>query len=160
MRYIIDGYNLLHALGLARTYGGKSGWERARSQLLDWLADRHGASATNVIVALDAQNAWGRGVVVEKHRGLNVMRKPSRSADDLIEDLINSDHAPSEIVVVSNDARVRRAAQVRGCQLLKCSEYVDSLLRTAQKQTSSEPTAEKPTNIDAAEAAELLEAFS
>ena len=128
MRFLIDGYNLLHAIGLARTYGGRAGWDRARVQLLDWLADRHGPSSADVTVALDAQNARGPAVISDVHRGLRVLRKPGRSADDLIEDLLTAETSPESLTVVSNDARVRTAAARRGCAYLKCGEYVDALV--------------------------------
>ena len=62
MRYLIDGYNLLYALGLARKYGGRGAWDRSRRLLLDWLADRHGPTAGEVTVIFDAQNSFG-GVI-------------------------------------------------------------------------------------------------
>src|SRR5687768_5957348 len=110
MRYLIDGYNLLHALGLARKNGGRAAWDRARRVLLDWLADRHGATAADVTVIFDAQNSLG-GVVEEAHRGLRVLRDRGRTADDLIEDLLNEEKSPETLTVVSNDGRVREAAK-------------------------------------------------
>src|SRR5262245_49061467 len=56
MRYLIDGYNLLYALGLARKNGGRAAWDRARRVLLDWLADQLGPAAPDVTVIFDAQN--------------------------------------------------------------------------------------------------------
>src|SRR5215213_7667943 len=109
MRYLIDGYNLLYALGLARKNGGRAAWDRGRRLLLDWLADRAGPDAGNVTVVLDAQNAPTRVLAEEAHRGLRVLRKPGRAADDLIEDLLRDERAPETLTVVSNDARVREA---------------------------------------------------
>ena len=158
MRYLIDGYNLLHAIGLARTYGGRAGWDRARAQLLDWLADRHGSTATDVTVALDAQNARGPATISEVHRGLRVMRKLGRSADDLIEDLVTSESSPPTLTVVSNDARVRTAAARRGCPYLKCGEYVDSLMSPARAVATSAP-AEKDESATPEEMAAWQKAF-
>ena len=93
MRYLIDGYNLLHALGLARKTGGRAAWDRARRDLLDWLADRHGVPAGDVTVVFDAQNSLG-GVVEESHRGLRVLRHRGRTADDVIEDLLGDERSP------------------------------------------------------------------
>ncbi len=158
MRYLIDGYNLLHAIGLARTYGGRAGWDRARAQLLDWLADRHGASAADVTVALDAQNARGPGVISEVHRGLRVMRKLGRSADDLIEDLVTAETSTESLTVVSNDARVRTAAARRGCPYLKCGEYVDALMSPPQS-AAPQVSAEKDETATPEEMAAWQKAF-
>jgi uncharacterized protein len=158
MRYLIDGYNLLHAIGLARTYGGRAGWDRARAQLLDWLADRHGSNVADVTVALDAQNARGPGVVSEVHRGLRVMRKFGRSADDLIEDLVAAEASPESLTVVSNDARVRSAAARRGCHYLKCGEYVDALMSPPRAAAAPAP-AEKDETATPEEMAAWQKAF-
>lgn len=128
MRYLIDGYNLLYALGLARKNGGRAAWDRARQVLLDWLADRHGTSAGDVTVIFDAQNSLG-GVLEESHRGLRVLRDRGRTADDLIEDLLRDEKSPETLTVVSNDGRVREAAKRRRVAVRKCNEYLDELLR-------------------------------
>lgn len=130
MRYVIDGYNLMYALGLVRRNGGRAGWERARRIMLDWLADRLGSSAGNTTVIFDAQNTVG-GMVEESHRGLKVIRDRGRTADDLIEDMLNEERSPETLTVVSNDARVREAAVRRGCGVQRCSEHVDALLSAA-----------------------------
>jgi uncharacterized protein len=130
MRYLIDGYNLMYALGLVRRNGGRAGWQRARSIMLDWLADRLGAAASNTTVIFDAQNSLG-GVIEESHRGLYIIRDRGRTADDLIEDILREEKSPETLTVVSNDARVREAASRRGCRVQRCSEHVDSLLTAA-----------------------------
>jgi uncharacterized protein len=127
MRYLIDGYNLLYALGLARKNGGRAAWDRGRRQMLDWLADRHGNAARDVTVIFDAQNSLG-GVVEETHRGLRILRDRGRTADDMIEDLLQEERSPETLTVVSNDARVREAAKRRGAGIRKCEEYVDGLI--------------------------------
>src|SRR5436190_10237340 len=113
MRHLIDGYNLLHAIGLARKGGGRAGWDAARRQLLDWLADQLGPAAAGVTVVFDAQRSTG-GLVAETHRGLRVLRDRGRAADDVIEDLLRAEPSPESLTVVSNDARIRDAATRRG----------------------------------------------
>jgi predicted RNA-binding protein with PIN domain len=136
MRYLIDGYNLLHALGLARKNAGRAAWDRGRRLLLDWLADRHGPTASDVTIVFDAQNAAG-GVVEERHRGLRVIRAGGRTADDLIEDLVRDEPTPAALSVVSNDARVRDAAARAGCEVCRCEEYVDQLMSPAAARPES-----------------------
>jgi uncharacterized protein len=161
MRYLIDGYNLLHALGLARKNGGRAAWDRARRDLLDWLADRHGAAVAAVTVIFDAQNSLG-GVVEEAHRGLRVLRDRGRTADDMIEDLLRDERSPRTLTVVSNDGRVRDAAVRRGAGVLKCSEYVDRLMSPEPAKPPggpAHPAAEKETHSSAEEKAEWLRRF-
>ena len=161
MRYLIDGYNLLYALGLARKHGGRAAWDRARRLLLDWLADRHGLSAGNVTVIFEAQNSLG-GVVEESHRGLRVLRDRGRTADDMIEDLLQEEKSPESLTVVSNDARVRDAARRRGAVVRKCNEYLDELLgpkRTDPAAAAGNPPGEKDVRPTPDERAEWERAF-
>jgi predicted RNA-binding protein with PIN domain len=160
MRYLIDGYNLLYALGLARKNGGRAAWGRARRIMLDWLADRHGATAGDVIVIFDAQNSLG-GVVEESHRGLRVLRDRGRTADDMIEDLLREEKSPETLTVVSNDGRVREAATRRGAHVRKCNEYLDELLGPKKSDTKrpADPAAEKDVRPTADEQTEWMKAF-
>ena len=161
MRYLIDGYNLLHAMGLARKHGGRAAWDRARRVLLDWLADRHGTSAGDVTIIFDAQNSLG-GVVEERHRGLRVLRDRGRTADDMIEDLLREEKSPETLTVVSNDGRVREAAKRRGAAVLKCGEYLDELLgpkKSAGPNWPPEADSEKDVRPTPEEQAEWRRAF-
>ena len=160
MRYLIDGYNLLYALGLARKNGGRAAWDRGRRLLLDWLADRAGPGAGNVTIVLDAQNARGGAVVEESHRGLRVVRKAGRAADDLIEDQLRDEPSPQALTVVSNDARVREAAARRGCPVRRCEEYVDALMEPPRPPATG-PAApdEKAVEMTPEETARWLQAF-
>jgi len=148
----------MYALGLVRRDGGRAGWDRARRQMLDWLSDRLGAAACDVTVALDAQTALPGAVVSETYRGLRLLRKPSRSADDLIEDLLRDERSPESLTVVSNDGRVRGAAQRRGCPRLRCMEYIDTLV--SRRESADVPTTnEKDVQATDKEKAEWMKAF-
>jgi predicted RNA-binding protein with PIN domain len=159
MRYLIDGYNLLHALGLAQKKAGRAAWDRGRRLLLDWLADRHGPSAADVTIVFDAQNAAG-GLVEETHRGLTVIRAGGRTADDLIEDRLRQENSPAGLTVVSNDTRVRDAGRNRGCPVCSCEEYVDQLLSPPSAGPPAPPVGdEKDVQPTPEETARWLQAF-
>jgi uncharacterized protein len=136
MRFLIDGYNLMYALGLVRKHGGRAAWDGARVNLLHWLADRFGPAARDVLVIFDSQNSVG-GFIEESHRGLRVLRDRGRTADEVIEDLVANEPAPETLTVVSNDARVRGAAARQGCAFQKCGEFVDQVMN--QTRSGSEP---------------------
>lgn len=159
MRYLIDGYNLMYALGLVRRNGGRAGWERSRQTMLDWLADRLGKDAGNTTVIFDAQNSLG-GMIEEPHRGLRVIRDRGRTADDLIEDTLKEERSPETLTVVSNDARVREAAVRRGCGVQRCSEYIDGLVNATTPRAPFVDYDEKEeTPMSPEEAAEWIKVF-
>ena len=59
MTFLIDGYNLMHAVGLASRAMPAAKFERGRTRLLDWLADGVKDRA-GVRVVFDAQQAPAR----------------------------------------------------------------------------------------------------
>src|SRR5262245_50616272 len=68
--FLIDGYNLMHAVGLATSAMPGAQFERARTRLLDWLAD--GAKdRAELRVVFDAQNAPSPSLET-RHRGVRV----------------------------------------------------------------------------------------
>jgi predicted RNA-binding protein with PIN domain len=159
MRYLIDGYNLLHAIGLARKAGGRAAWDRSRILLLDWLADQHGDQSADVTVVFDAQNAFG-GLIEEKHRGLRIVRHGGRTADDVIEELLRSERSPETLTVVSNDNRVRDSAGRRGARVEKCVEHVDRLVGHREAPVAPTPPADEKDVVSTdEERAEWLRTF-
>lgn len=159
MRYLIDGYNLLYALGIVRRNGGRAAWDRSRRELLDWLADRHGKTVCDVTIIFDAQNSFG-GILEERHRGLRVIRDRGRTADDFIEDLLQQEHLPHALTVVSSDGRVRDAAVVHGCLTMRCEEYVDLLMNPPKSSTDGKPPEnEKPGHTSVEETEKWMKVF-
>jgi predicted RNA-binding protein with PIN domain len=159
VEFVIDGYNLLHAVGRAPKPGGMS-LERSRLRLLDWLATALGAQSADVLVVFDAVH--GRGPTSETvHRGVRVQFSLGEAADDLIETMIAGYQPPSQLTVVSNDHRLQQAACRRGAKAWTCGEFVDWL---AEKKISpAEPAtakiAEKPDLPSSQEVDDWLKRF-
>src|SRR5437879_5809156 len=94
--YLIDGYNLVHAMGILGGRVGPAGLENARQRLLDYLGSAHGSEeGAAVTVVFDARHA-PPGVPAEGHyRGLHIRFAVKHDeADDLIEELIHEARAP------------------------------------------------------------------
>lgn len=163
---LVDGYNLLHAAGLAGV--GRAGrLEKARNRMLDWIADAGPvrAGAARVRVVFDAQNGAGDGGE-RTHRGaVRVRFAYKQTADDLIETLLASEHAPAAVAVVSNDTRVREAARRRGAAGWSCEAFTDWLLTGTpgpgtRGPPPADPLPEKPDGPAPPDEAEaLLAAF-
>ena len=129
MLYLIDGYNLLFAMGvLLPGHGGPALPEKARQRLLDLLAGAHAEQAASVTVVFDAKHA-PRGAAAEfDYQGIHVVFAVHEDeADDLIEKLIRRAATPRKLTVVSNDHRIQQAARRRQCIVQSCGEYMDWL---------------------------------
>jgi len=112
---LIDGYNLLHASGVFPE-GGPPTLERSRGALLDALVERLPAKlAARTTVVFDAVGA-PPGLPRElTHRGLAVrFARRGGTADELLEEQIAAATDPRNLLVVSSDHRVQRAARQRG----------------------------------------------
>jgi len=115
MSLLIDGYNLLNAVGIVGRGVGRSSLEKSRRALLNFLAESLDAEeAARTTVVFDAADA-PRGLPrVVEHRGLTVRFAAGYAdADSLIEELIRADTAPRRLTVVSSDHRLQRAARRR-----------------------------------------------
>ena len=128
---IIDGYNLLHAAGLARRKYGPRQLERCRAQLLAYLAkhltDSERQRATVVFDAAEAPPGLPRQFTAA---GITIrFAAPGKDADDTIEELIAAHSAPRQVRVISSDHRLQRSAQKRRGSFSDSEEFVQELDR-------------------------------
>jgi uncharacterized protein len=137
--YLIDGYNLLHALGLVRKRVAQGELDQARRQLVERLqkdlAKLHGV----VTVVFDAKRKPQRAPVEEMIGDIRVLFAVQREADELLEEMIAQHPQPRRLYVVSDDHRVERAARRRGAVALGCQAFLDLL-----EQPQAEPVRKKP----------------
>ncbi len=128
MTFLIDGYNLMHAVGSVPTGVLARQFDAARGRFLDWLAESPALKPyfAGIQIVFDAQHAtrdWG----TTTHRGLTVTFSFRQTADDLIETYLALDKNPQKIRVVSNDLRLQGAAKRVRAKAMACSEFVDWL---------------------------------
>jgi predicted RNA-binding protein with PIN domain len=161
MTYLIDGYNLLHALGVLNRRVGPTGLEKARRRLLGLLRGAHGNEAPAVTVVFDAAGAPPGAIEAQEYEGIQVrfaVRQPA--ADDLIEILIRQASAPRQLTVVSDDHRIQAAARRRQCIVLGCGDYLDSLERRRAPQAPPRQAPAKPAGSSAEETRHWLREFA
>ena len=142
---LIDGYNLLHVSGIIGRGRGPGGFERSRLALLNFLAESlDPAELPRTTVVFDAKNApWGVPRIVQ-HRGITVrFAAEYEAADDLLEELIRADCSPRQLVVVSSDHRIQRAAHRRKAQAVDSDVWYAELIRLRRER--QELDADAPT---------------
>ena len=137
MTFLIDGYNLMYAAGLASKAMPAAQFDRARGRFLDWLADGAKDRAT-LRVVFDALLAPGPSLETV-HRGVRVRFAFKQTADDVIEELVAVEQKPAALTVVSNDNRVREAGRRAECPLATCEEFIDWLINPPSDQGADAP---------------------
>ena len=164
--FLIDGYNVLHAAGLARPTYGPGDLERARHRLLrlltNYLSPREVDRATVLFDAFDAPAGLSRHASFE---GLQILfAEKGSDADSLIEDLIQSHSAPRQIIVVSSDHRLQKAARKRRSKSIDSVTFLDEILhrtpRRDEEEYTRDPNPKYEGQLSAGELAEWMKLFS
>jgi predicted RNA-binding protein with PIN domain len=168
MRYLIDGYNLLHAMGLLCGKVGPHGLEKARLALLGHLSSCHRAPGHGletiphhpITVVFDASGAPPGADPEDDYQGIHIYYALDGEADDLIEDLIRRDSTPGQLVVVSDDHRIQQAARRRRCPVLGCLDYVEEMENLRRPKPPSESSLAKPERVSDGETQHWLREFA
>ena len=157
MAIIVDGYNVLHACRWL-----PSSWKGADRaglcRLLGELAEQSGERITVVFDALPSKPALepkGFGQVEVIFSG------HSRTADDVIIQMIKSSSGPRDLIVVSSDREIKAAARRRGCKVRTAGEFIKTSakeLSRAQTKKEHEPEA-KQKGLSGKETDKWLEEF-
>jgi predicted RNA-binding protein with PIN domain len=161
MLYLIDGYNLLYAMGVLRKRMGPDGLEKARQNLLGVLHGSFGDESDNVTVVFDAARP-PPGVPAEtEYHGLHVRFAIGlAAADDLIEMLIRKASAPRHLTVVSDDHRLQKAARRRRCVVSGCGDFLQALERRRQAPPPAGQPPAKPAGVSREETQHWLKEFA
>lgn len=146
MTLLIDGYNLLHASGILGHGVGPGSLERSRNALLNFLAESLAekllAGTTVVFDAREAPPGLPRQM---NHRGITVQFAPRGSdADAEIEQLIEDNHAPRRLTVVSSDHRLHRAARRRRAKPIDSDVWYAETVRLRIERSRTKKHAGKP----------------
>ena len=128
---LIDGYNLMHAAGMARQRYGPGDLERCRTQFLKFLLSTlKPAELQRATVVFDAGNSPYDNQRHSKLAGMSILYSPRNSdADTVIEQLIADHSAPKQIHVVSSDHRLQKAARRRRASFVDSEEFAARLER-------------------------------
>jgi predicted RNA-binding protein with PIN domain len=158
--YLIDGYNLLHALGMLQRRVGPGGLEKARLSLLGLLHGAFSEQSSQITVVFDASGASAGASAEADYHGIHIRYALGRQqADDVIEEIVQHEGAPQQLTVVSDDHRLQRAARRRHAHSLTCTAFLDVLEQQRRKQASVPPPAEKQEKLSAKEKELWLKEF-
>jgi predicted RNA-binding protein with PIN domain len=135
MALLIDGYNLLHVSDIFADEGAGTELHRSRMALLDFLASSIDPRERNqTTIVFDAAGAPPGLPRTMTHEGMTIhFARRHSDADEMIEELLEQWAAPRDLIVVSSDHRVQRAARRRGANFVDSEQWYTQL-RTARMQ--------------------------
>jgi hypothetical protein len=160
MRYLIDGYNLLHALGLLHGRTGPHALENARRALLERLSRAADAGTGAITVVFDAAGTPPGAVGEEDYRHIHIYYALDGSADDAIETLIHREATPNQLTVVSDDHRIQQAGRRRHCLVLGCLDYLEQRQPWQQNKPVAPEEFVKPEGVSCEEVQHWLREFA
>ncbi len=141
MRILIDGYNLMYAVGLLGRKLGPGGFRKVRQRFLnDLAAALDPVEAHQTTVVFDAAAPPDHVPREARHKGLTVLfAVDDESADERIEWLIAHDSAPKTLTVVSSDHRLRAAASRRKARAVTADAFWTELEDRRRRRPSEVP---------------------
>ena len=129
MAIIIDGYNLMHVTRFAVGPNDRRRLDEARNSMLAFLAghlERIGEYDVAVVFDSDRRSKLP---TEQTAFGLRVLfARDYPTADDLIEELIQTHAAPKRLTVVSSDHRIQVFAKRRKAHPVDSDVWFDQLL--------------------------------
>lgn len=135
-RWIIDGDNLRHAWPTQA--GAPLGRVGLCEALGRWVRDE----GVRVTVVFDGPAPRAELERQIRHGGPEVIFSGPRSADEVIEALIEQASSPANLVVVSSDHAVRAAARRRRASAMKSQDFV--MIVTGRGRAPQQPGAREP----------------
>src|SRR4051794_21250745 len=146
MRTLIDGYNLMFAIGLLGKRLGLDGLRKVRHRFLNDLADALGpVDAYQTTVVFDSSQPPPGSPREATHKGMTILFAVEQdSADERIEQLIAQHSAPKKLTVVSSDQRIRQAASRRKAKARMADEFWTSLEARKSREREVGPPALPP----------------
>lgn len=161
MSLLIDGYNLLNAVGIVGRKAGPGGLERSRLALLNFLAeslDPNQVARTTVV--FDAAHAPPGLPRVVEHRGLTVRFAAGyEDADTLIEQMIRAESAPRQLTVVSSDHRLQKAARRRKAKPVDSDVWYAEVIHERRRRQPAPSVPRPQVPLSEREVAQWLEQF-
>lgn len=127
---LIDGYNLLHAAGFGRASYGPGDLERCRYRLLRALEKHLDESILkDTTVVFDSLKESHDDLPPQVSLGLRaVYSQQGRDADSEIEDLLSRHSSPRQVLVVSSDHRLHKAARRRRARCIDSDQFWDQII--------------------------------
>ena len=141
-RIVIDGYNLIFQCGLQGKRRDSLALEKARQRAIQTIGKWLGDDRERAAIVFDAS----RLPIKEDHNvsqidGLTIIYAVDYDdADSMIEEIIRTHSSPKQLLIVSSDHRLHKAALRRSAQPIDSDVWYDDLEQSFENTDSQEHT--------------------
>ncbi|MDB4778317.1 NYN domain-containing protein, partial [bacterium] len=150
MQILIDGYNLLHAIGFRGDLAAPGNLERARLSMLEKLAQYLSPpDRRKVLVVFDAGKRSKSKPHQYNYQDIQVeFAHEYEDADSMIEILIQKHSLPRSLLVVSSDHRIQTAARRKKAQFIDSDQWIDQLQHPPREFKKKPRDSTKPSRTE------------
>ncbi len=151
--FVIDGYNLLHAI-LKSEEAPEAIGDLELCRVVSRYLELIGLSGEMIFDGAGPQDKSGFdnvGNLEVLFAGLGA------DADTVIEDKISASTAPKRLTVVSNDRRLRKAAHMRRCISLKSEAFWNNVQKQLNRKRPAREPAQKRQGLSESETDQWLD---
>lgn len=126
---IIDGYNLLHAAGMAQRNYSHGDLQRCRTRLIRFLLSKLSpAELERATLVFDARVPPPDRPNEFRITGMRVQfANPGGDADEMIEKLLAMHSSPTRVTLISSDRRLQTAARRRHARAVGSEAFFDQM---------------------------------
>lgn len=143
LQVIIDGYNFLMTTGMMDTQVSDVELRQGRTRLLKFLATAFPAQSDRrkITVVFDSQTLLKLPKSFEYQDIQVVFSKGYDTADELIIEMIQRNHVPKRLLIVSSDHEIQKSARRRKAKFIDSDRWLDHI-ENREKRTAAEDPAD------------------
>ena len=154
--YLIDGNNLLFA-----AHRQLPGPEVGRQHLCELLGRWGRGERADLTVVFDGPRPLPGLEAQMRAAGIRVLFGASRSADEVIEEIIERSPLPAELTVVTSDRAIQSVARRRRCECIDADQFATGMVAAPEQDPPEHKRPpEKPGCISPAETEEWIRRFA
>jgi len=145
-KLLIDGYNLMYAIGYAQAGDTRpKALESGRNRLIELLAGQLGPAANQTCIVFDAGDIAPKGLPkFYQQRFIHLLFSSDYlSADECIQEILQVHSNPKRLVLVSSDHRVQRKGTARGATIRDSEDWKQAIELSTARTPSDTQLAEE-----------------
>lgn len=145
-KLLVDGYNLMYAIGYAQAGDTRpKALESGRNRLIELLAEHLGPAANQTCIVFDAGDVAPKGLPkLYQQRSIHLLFSSDYlSADECIQEILQVHSNPKRLVLLSSDHSVQRKGTARGATIRDSEDWKQAMELLTDRTLNDKQPAEE-----------------